>query len=329
MKKLNLPYLQIEPSTVCNYTCGFCVGRHMAQRHITLDTFQQVLESIYGLKHISIQGEGEPLLNPQFFDMVKIVRLLHPDASVSFITNGSLFSAENVDHILSNRIARIMVSIESADSATFKEIRGGKLEKVTKGIRMLLKERSRQGLTSPVVGFAVTIMKRTMNDFKDIVSLYHDLELDGGIACQYLQQMEIYSNIYDNDMKTQMLSSSEISWFDELRSNSPEIKQLSRLADNDSNFYTNLLGSESEGCPWLENGLFVNTAGIATGCCQIKEAETRGFGILTEFTSEVVAAKRSEMQTQLISGLIPGGCANCPIAISVQDNFLLKQQSIV
>ena len=38
-------FLEIEPTTRCNFTCGFCVGRHMVQQDVNLGTFQAALEA--------------------------------------------------------------------------------------------------------------------------------------------------------------------------------------------------------------------------------------------------------------------------------------------
>ena len=67
-------------------------------------------------------------MHPRFFEMVSIARTR--GARVSFITNGSYFTAERIDLILAGGIEKISVSLESADAATFRAIRGGKLEKV-------------------------------------------------------------------------------------------------------------------------------------------------------------------------------------------------------
>jgi MoaA/NifB/PqqE/SkfB family radical SAM enzyme len=145
MSLIDLPFLQIEPTTRCNFTCGFCAGRHMPQQNMPLDRFEQILRSVANVRHVELQGEGEPMLHPQFFEMAELIRNLHPQAKVSLITNGSLLGAENVERILETGFHKLSVSIESPDPAAFAEIRGGKLEKVLDGIRLLM-ERRRQRL---------------------------------------------------------------------------------------------------------------------------------------------------------------------------------------
>src|SRR5437868_464777 len=70
----HIRFAQIEPTTRCNFTCGFCAGRYMPQRDLTWDDFQTFLAAHPALRHVELQGEGEPLLHPLFFDMVAACR---------------------------------------------------------------------------------------------------------------------------------------------------------------------------------------------------------------------------------------------------------------
>ena len=71
---LTIRYAQIEPTTRCNFTCGFCVGRSMSQGDLSLESFSKILELHPDLEHIELQGEGEPTLNRDF---VKMLALAH------------------------------------------------------------------------------------------------------------------------------------------------------------------------------------------------------------------------------------------------------------
>ena len=188
----SLEYIQIEPTTRCNYTCGFCAGRHMQQQDLEFETFKTLLDSAHNLKHIELQGEGEPLMHPQFFDMIDYARMRLPSVAISFITNGSLFTTENIARILATNIHTISISIESADDAEFQEIRGGKLRRVKRGIKELIDQKN--ALNSMLkVGFAVTVLKQTVSQINAIGALYKELNMDGGINIQPLQGMECYA----------------------------------------------------------------------------------------------------------------------------------------
>jgi MoaA/NifB/PqqE/SkfB family radical SAM enzyme len=320
MEKPNLSFLQIEPTTVCNYTCGFCVGRHMPQKNMALETFTDAVSAVKGLKYVSIQGEGEPLLNHDFFEMVRIVKSLHPEVSISFITNGSLFSLQNIREILVLGIDRIMVSIESANDHMFKEIRGGKLSKVKAGISLLLEERNKVELSRPVIGFASTIMNSTYMDFKGVADLYRELNMDGGISYQYLQQMSSYYDIYSQEMKGHVMSHGNVSDFEKIIAGDERYLKL-KIDAYVTSFYAALYDSRGNGCPWLESGLYVNMNGISTGCCMIKNTTLYGLGKLTSENVANVFEKRSKMQEQLLHGVIPPACEGCQTANAVKNAY--------
>lgn len=83
--------VQIEVTTRCNYDCFYCAGRDMEQRDMPLVTYLDVMNrhvAQYGVpQQVSLQGEGEPTLNKDLFDMAAHVRSL--GAEPYTITNGT------------------------------------------------------------------------------------------------------------------------------------------------------------------------------------------------------------------------------------------------
>ena len=62
----------IEPTSRCNFRCGFCAGRHMEQGDMDLHNFISVLNQLPKLKYLYLSGEGEGLLNRSFIKMAEI-----------------------------------------------------------------------------------------------------------------------------------------------------------------------------------------------------------------------------------------------------------------
>ena len=321
---MKLPFAQIEPTTRCNFTCGFCAGRHMAQQDISLETLRRFIDQVEGLEHIELQGEGEPLLHPQFFELIECARAKFPGLQVSMISNGSLFTAENIDKLLLHRIARIYVSTESADDATFQRIRGGKLERVRRGIANLLAERDARGMDVPVVGLAVTVLKTTVREsLRGITGLYRDLKLDGGINIQRLQSMPQYSRLYPEGTRSEMLDDEDVRRLnDDIRGNA-ELVAILKQRQGAPGFYERLYSSVDTRarCPWLENALYVSTQGDLVACCHAKDYAQDRLGDLDSGVGGALR-KRAAMQEQLRHGKIPTPCIGCPIARGIAFNAL-------
>src|SRR5262245_15027684 len=114
--------LNLEPTTFCNFNCWYCVGRHMKQEHLTYENFVKIIDgSTPSLKHLALVGEGEPIMNKRFFDMVRYAKA--KGLRVGLTTNGSMFSQSNVKKLCDVGVDYLQISIDSADPKRFAESR--------------------------------------------------------------------------------------------------------------------------------------------------------------------------------------------------------------
>ncbi|MEE4249365.1 MAG: radical SAM/SPASM domain-containing protein [Alcanivoracaceae bacterium] len=323
---MEIRFAQIEPTTRCNYTCGFCVGRHMPQQDIALDTFRSFIDQTEGLEALELQGEGEPLLHPQFFDMVALARQKFPQLEISMISNGSMFTPENIERILDHGIARIFVSLESAKDEDFQRIRGGKLDRVRRGIRHLIAARNERGLQTPLIGLSVTVLRSTAVELEaGIPALYRELSLDGGINIQPLQTMPQYKAIYDDSMKAEIVDREASDTIQHALSSSEPLRAAlnDRQKKSHIGFYERLYGSVDMRfqCPWLINGAYLATDGNVIPCCHIKDYERHALGNISDGI-EPASTQRKSMQADLNRGRIPDACSGCMIAENIARNSL-------
>jgi len=285
----------------------------MRQGDLPFETFERILEQFPDLVHIELQGEGEPLMHPRFFDMAALAR--SRGIAVSIISNGSHFSPDTVARILETGLERINVSIESSDFGMFRVIRGGKLEKVIRGLELLVAERAAGRLERPTIGFAVTVLKQTLGALPGIMALYRRLELDGGITLQPLQQMAAYASCYDKAMTAQALTDAEADAYTRRSLNDPEFREIVRSAQRNG-FYYGLRHSWSPAsgtCPWLEEGGFIDIDGNVMGCCSIKNPQF-AFGRIGIDSPAHMGTARDQLRNELQRRQIPEPCLRCPTA---------------
>lgn len=308
-------FLEIEPTTRCNFTCGFCVGRHMVQQDTDLDTFRAALDSFPETTHLELQGEGEPLLQPRFFEMAALARAR--GIGLSLITNGSLLNDENVGRILDLDFDKLLVSFESLDPETFRRLRGGIIEKVIEGLDRLVRERGARGLVRPAIGLAVTVLRDTIGEIPAFVTLYRRLGLDGGINIQPLNPMPGYHAHYDDSLNAQRMSDRELREHVEKLRADPVYGIALDGTSASRGFFDELFTGFTPGarsCPWLERGAFVTADGWVTPCCTIKDGERAGFGkVGPEGAAQREAARRA-LARELGEGRTPGVCQGCTIA---------------
>jgi MoaA/NifB/PqqE/SkfB family radical SAM enzyme len=317
-------FAQVEPTTRCNYTCGFCVGRQMPQQDLPLERFREFLEKVEGLEALELQGEGEPLIHPQFFDMVALARRRFPEVEISMISNGSLFTRENIDRILEHGIARIFVSVESVRDEDFQRIRGGKLDRVRRGVRALLQARNERGMAKPIVGLSVTALKSTVNELSEgIPAFYRELGMDGGINVQPLQAMPQYAAVYDETMTAEIPDRQDDAVMSRAFQDSEPLRAAlkDRLDHVKTGFYERLYSSVDTRfqCPWLANGLYMATGGELVPCCHVKDYQRYALASVSEDMA-VGEAQRSEMRRELSAGRIPEPCEGCSVANRVAAN---------
>jgi MoaA/NifB/PqqE/SkfB family radical SAM enzyme len=314
--------LQVEPTTRCNYTCGFCAGRHLDQSDLPLATFEALLDQLPELEHLELQGEGEPLMHPDFFAMARRARARRVE--VSTITNGSFFSDARIEELFAADVGSILVSLESADAGAFTAIRGGSLDKVVRGLRALLDAKRRTGRRRPHVGFAVTVLSDTQDQLGPILDLYESLGMDGGVLVHFLSDMEVYAATYDSVSASRVLapvpqalawsraehllsargvSSSEVPHFWAVM-----VARAARDRDGSAGYRS---------CPWLDQGLFMDRNGHLTACPNVKDTSRFGWGRVPETDLMTVLAHRARTRARLSVGDIPEACRGCFIATSV------------
>jgi MoaA/NifB/PqqE/SkfB family radical SAM enzyme len=315
--------LQVEPTTRCNFTCGFCAGRHLDQSDLDPADFDRVLAAFPDVEHLELQGEGEPLLHPDFFEMAR--RASERGIRVSSITNGSLFTPRNIERLFEAGVGSLLVSIESPDPGEFQRIRGGRLEKVVDGIGALLKARARNGRRTPTIGFAVTVLKETAERIAEVVDLYDRLGMDGGILVHMLSAMDVYARHYDAETADQVLPklAQALTWARCERLVGPR-------ASPDGvppHFWAELFAEDEtpagqgrpaalRRCPWLERGLFVDRHGAYTSCPNVKDSQRHALGRVGDLPEEVLRARR-RVAEQLETGEVPEACQGCFIAAGV------------
>lgn len=312
-------FAQVEPTTKCNFTCGFCCGRSMDQSDLYLEQFQKFLDLFPEIQYMELQGEGEPLINPQFFEMADLAS--QRDIHISFITNGSLLTIQNVQKILNSNIASIRISLETTNPVKFQQIRGGSLENVQRGITRLLTERSRLGLTRPSVGIALTVLASTLQDLPNIFQFYTDLGMDGGIAIQSLNRMPQYSQFYSQQFQGEYLERKQHEAEYQRYMSSKVVQKIWQEKSTIAHFYDQLFKPTPEeqtqgkltNCPWLRSGINFDRHGRLTPCCMVK-GESWSFGKLTELSKEELLQQRAALAQELIQGQIPEPCQGCKIA---------------
>ena len=143
------PYLQIEPSSICNFRCVFCFetdptftdksNGFMGQ--MTLDLFKNVIDQAVGnIEFLSLASRGEPMICKDIVPMLEYTRGKFLNLKLN--TNASLLDEEKCHAILSGGVKTIVFSADAAEEPLYSKFRvNGKLSVILKNIEMFQKIR--------------------------------------------------------------------------------------------------------------------------------------------------------------------------------------------
>ena len=153
------PYLQIEPTSICNYRCVFCFETDKTFTNIkngymgqmSLDLFKKIIDQAKGnIEFISIASRGEPLACPNIVKMLEYT--VGKFLNLKLNTNASLLDDKKCHAILSGGVKTIVFSADAATEPLYSKLRvNGNLTKVLKCIENFKKIHETQYPNNPII----------------------------------------------------------------------------------------------------------------------------------------------------------------------------------
>lgn len=306
-------FLNIEPTTRCNFSCWYCVGRHMKQEDIQVDDFARVLDNFPGLKTIALVGEGEPLMHKGFFKMARMA--VDRDIHVVTLSNGSTLSSSNVRKICESGITYFSVSIDSFDPATFASSRiGGDLQQVLNGIRRLRDYRDANGYRYPKIALKGTLFEGTQDQLPRIAALVKEYGVEIFESFQPLNPMRTYVPIYPREKLAELKRIDAVAA--KIGRDSPRMHQVLQSVQsffNDEGIDIDKNGTPNglrAGCD--EQWIYSLLSGDVTPCCQIKTPISPAWNLFSHTIDEILSDRLYEnTRFNLWNGLFPRYCEGC------------------
>jgi MoaA/NifB/PqqE/SkfB family radical SAM enzyme len=110
---LHFDCIQVEVSSICNASCPYCVQAcHKDQWRgglMEMGTFERLKPDFNLASLVFLQGWGEPLLHPKFWQMVQMVK--SSGSRVGFTTNGTRLDGEGLSKLLDSGVDTMGVSL--------------------------------------------------------------------------------------------------------------------------------------------------------------------------------------------------------------------------
>ncbi len=176
-EKLLIRY--IETTGRCNLRCPVCVTRYR-DFDMPMDMFRAIVdvnEEILSGNWVWLDFNGEPLMDPLFFERVAYLRARNIRVHIS--TNGLLLTEENCRRLVDADIRYLVVSVPSLDPEAYAQMRGvDALEQVLRNVRRL--KRLMDDRRSPMQLQAVAIDNGLL-DANAYVRFFHGMGLHAAI----------------------------------------------------------------------------------------------------------------------------------------------------
>lgn len=184
-------FAQIEPVGQCNLRCRMCPIQFREDgtpngplAFMAYETFCRLLDELSGLATLHLQGMGEPLMHPRFFDMVRYAT--QRGIRVSTNTNLTLLSARRARLCIESGLTELHASLDGASAETYERIRvRARFSRAKRHLEDLLRIRREMQSDHPRVRLVVVAMRDNLHELPALVELAHAAGADS-IFVQHL-----------------------------------------------------------------------------------------------------------------------------------------------
>ena len=195
------PYLQIEPTSICNYRCVFCYQTdnvfnkksNKFMGHMSLETFKEIIDQIEGkIEFISLASRGEPLLCKDIDKMLLYTTGKFLNLKIN--TNASLLTEKKIHAILQSGIKTLSFSADAADEKNYSKLRvNGDLKKILKNIELFNEIRDKKYVSSKIITRVSGVKVNEQQNIDDMQKFWGDL-VDQVAFVNYVP----WENVYDS-----------------------------------------------------------------------------------------------------------------------------------
>ena len=175
--------LQIEPTRRCNLNCKICMRHDLNETtaQLSLEDFKKVLDSS-NLRHIALHGWGEPLLNPELFQMVKYAEF--KGVSTELTTNATLLQTK-IEEIFSSGLSTIVFGLHKKEN----------LSVVMPQIEKLISQRNGERLKNPRTYVDIVIYRGNRHQIADLVVSAARLNIDAIVLHRVFNIHKVNSSV--------------------------------------------------------------------------------------------------------------------------------------
>lgn len=312
--------LQLEVTSSCNLRCAMCLVRYRPPVNklagaMSWPLFTGLMAELPGVRTVTLQGLGEPLLSPHLLDMIDLLK--QQGARTGFNSNGTLLRESVAERLVDMRLDWLHVSLDGSTAQTFEAIRdGASFTTVLSNLANLVAAKRRAGRTEPWIRVVFVAMRRNVDELADLVDLLADVGVDE------LRVQNLSHDFGDTDetgpyaeirayAHREALDGDAGPAFDEARRRAdargvdlrlPSLQSIDPAPDG-------------PGCTWPWDSAYVTSDGVVQPCCMVMGDDRVQLGRLDDngFAAIWNGPAYRRFRRQLLDGDPPEVCRGCSL----------------
>jgi radical SAM protein with 4Fe4S-binding SPASM domain len=286
------------------------------------ESFTQLLDQFGPLQELHLQGLGEPLMHPRFFDMVRYAT--EKGIRVSTNSNLTLLTAQRAERCVTSGLEWLHISLDGATPETDERIRvRSRFERVLRNLELLMQARARLGVVRPHVRLVVVVMRQNLHELPALVRLAHSWSIDtifvqhlchdfgeSTLPAQYRPMREFIQAQTLLAEDPQRVTQS----FAEARQVAQELGVDLRLPRTQPRVHPPQTPGPQR-CDWPWRGAYISYQGQAMPCCMVATPDRITFGNMAKDGVAAVwnNAAYETFRNRLASEQPPEVCRSCAV----------------
>jgi radical SAM protein with 4Fe4S-binding SPASM domain len=286
------------------------------------ETFTRLIDEFDGLKTLHLQGLGEPMMHPRFFDMVEYAAAR--GVRVTTNTNFSLLNDKRVERLVRCGLHTLHVSVDGATPGMYERIRErGHYDRLVRNLELLDAAQAHAGTTLPHRHLVMVIMRQNLHELPDVVRFAHRWSMEE-MFVQHLAHdfqesslPEKYAPMRDYVDEQTLLNedSARIEhYFDQARAVARSLGLRLRLPKPRAQAFPPHTPGRKR-CSWPWTGAYVSFDGLAMPCCMIATPDRMNLGSMADEGVKAIwnSGAYEDFRKRLDSSEPPEICNRCSV----------------
>lgn len=327
---MELPrYVQIEPVGQCNLRCQMCSIQYRQDgppygppAFMAFETFTRIIDQFPKLSELHLQGLGEPMMHPRFFDMVAYAA--QKGIRVTTNSNITLLNDRRAERCITSGLNCLHISIDGATAETYERIRvRAHFDRIVSNIERIVAAKERLGSDYPGLRMVVVIMRQNLHELPELVRLAHRWSMEGMFVqhlCHDFGEASLPPQYWlmREFVQAQTLLEEDPEriehYFGEARSTAQELGVDLRLPRTRPRLHPSGTPGPQR-CSWPWTGAYISYSGYSMPCCMVSTPDRISMGNMAEQDVEAIwnGSAYSSFREQLASDEPPDICRSCSI----------------